>query len=262
MRKVFATALRLALPWRFWRVISMEQPVAPGRLVGALAAMYGGIMLLGCAVVASGMTFIIVVYSPGAWATASFADLAREFFQCMKLWFPLGDIAFSLSSAYPRGETQRFLLICACIAVLPLAMLLLPQSRREARVRRAHLWRGAAYTVLGLGAIIGARLTGLAGVFAYNLITEILQSPRQVPWWLAELAHGTQWLYLLVAAWGAVMWRSFVASYLRMRHSWAVTLLLGAVAVLLVLVLTSLAVVLGWLPPDVFVGWLAVLLCV
>lgn len=115
---------------------------------------------------------------------------------------------------------------------IPLLFVLLPISRKRAKVRWRHIWRVAAYSfVLPVVAVIAFSVLINAG-----LTTQLLYKP------LLTLIHPIAWaaVCLMVATWATAIGR-----YMKMPHAWSVAILFA---------ILSMAV------PLVVFAWIAILL--
>ena len=120
-------------------------------------------------------------------------------------------------------------LVCVTIALwvaltMPLAFVLLPISRRRAKVRRGHLARVACYGMV----IPCALITAVLVLVAIGNAFEGLQTATQ------SAAHflGRYGIMILTIGW----WITAIRRYLHIPHGWAVAPVL---ALLLILVLIS-----------------------
>jgi len=105
--------------------------------------------------------------------------------------------------------------------LLPVSFVLLPVSRRRARVRWAHFMRITAYALVVPSAVITVSLLALtAGLSINRLRNEMIG--------LAHLLPRYAMIPLLLAFWAVAIKR-----YLHIPHSWAVVFLLSIVVVLL-----------------------------
>jgi hypothetical protein len=107
---------------------------------------------------------------------------------------------------------------------MPLAFVLLPISRRRAKVRWGHLARVACYGMV----IPSAVVTGMLGCVAIGYADDKLQPAMH------SMAHilGRYGLMILTIGW----WVAAIRCYLHIPHGWAVPLVL---AVLLILILVA-----------------------
>ncbi|HZW09318.1 MAG TPA: hypothetical protein VFF69_05385 [Phycisphaerales bacterium] len=104
--------------------------------------------------------------------------------------------------------------LAVATAVMPLAFLLLPQTLRRTRVRRAHLLRAAAYTIPGPTILLVFGAVTIAG----TRLEEFL-----VYAWVLTLA-GVSWLLNA--------WRRVTRDYLRLAQSRGVWLAMSTISVL------------------------------
>ena len=103
--------------------------------------------------------------------------------------------------------------------ILPLTFVLLPISRRRARVRWCHLVRVWAYGLFIPSALVTASL--LAASIGY-----VFESRPAL-----NVAHfGGRWFLIPMLV---IWWAAAVRQYLQIRHSWAIVVLLSTLSLLL-----------------------------
>ncbi len=177
------TWLAALVPWMFWKRVRLETPVRIRCLwwFAAVALVVGGGLRIG----------VEWVFLLGMSQLAGGA---------------LVDAVVSV-----RILTEIFTLIGLCTLLPAGAVLVLPQSRRAAKVRPAHVWRAAVYGTPGLSVVICL-------------------------YWLQEYAAALGWIpflvepgYLLAAPpaalvtvsllWVVIWWSGVVILYMRMRHA-------------------------------------------
>jgi hypothetical protein len=138
----------------------------------------------------------------------------------------LGSPTILLSDPLTRTATSLGLALWLC-TLMPVSFLLLPVSRRHARVRREHLVRVAVYGLFAPAAAMLAAFV-LVGLGAVDLAHRLLRYgvvPMLVVWWTAAIHR-----------------------YLRMPHSAGVALLLSVLVGLLFVVTL-------WLVAREFLVW-------
>lgn len=104
--------------------------------------------------------------------------------------------------------------------LLPVSFVLLPVSRRRARVRWAHFLRIATYALVVPSAVITVSMLALTAGFSINRL-------RNEMFGLAHLLPRYAMIPLLLAFWAVAIKR-----YLHIPHNWAVVFLLSIVVVL------------------------------
>jgi DNA-directed RNA polymerase subunit RPC12/RpoP len=186
-------------PRRFWRGLSIQDPVRPRPL---------GIFLLALLV------------------CGGLAAIAFHVLSDYGLWREYRSVVGSGGSFRwaPRAyETWTGLFLMAgWIACSLLTLLLFPQTMRRARIRYDHLLRVGVYAVAapGTGAVVATSL-----VLALSLFSDALLVPAAYPAWFAIL--------LLVAALGAGRsLRIALRDYLRISHATSVAVVTQLIAVL------------------------------
>ena len=124
----------------------------------------------------------------------------------------------------------------APVLVMPLLLLLLGASLREARVREAHIWRGFVYSVPAV-ACLTLVLMALLTVTPAGL--QYLPS-RPVRWFAWSIP-------LWVVAFHVWWWRWYIGRYLRLRHAGVIAGALVSACTLLVLNVLLWGRLEGWL---------------
>jgi hypothetical protein len=109
------------------------------------------------------------------------------------------------------------------LVLLPLSFVLLPISRRRAKVRWAHIARVTAYSL---------QIPVFIALSALFTLTVLVLVGGWGAWLVAPTAALVTWGPLvLVVLW----WRAAIGSYLRLPHAWAVTVALTTVNLLAVM---------------------------
>src|SRR5690606_15405678 len=122
----------------------------------------------------------------------------------------------------PYGGATGVAIVCL-LAGAPLAMLLLPDTLRMARVRRVHILRAGAYglSVPAVAIIIGAGLTAATASTRFAV--------GMPPAWSMFTVLG---LSLAAFIWYVLWWWFFVRRYLQLPRGWLVAILILFLAVL------------------------------
>ncbi len=249
VQAVGATGVRTLQPWRFWSAIRMSMPLRPTRLAIHVLLLLVLPFAFAHVVIQAG-TAASVRYraqqalGPGA-PLPSYGAAIRD-----AVFTPLSSIRKGpMPYVAPRelhealgeldgpavldddvlGVTVSVLAVSLWLGLLlPASFVLLPVSRRRARVRWGHLVRVAAYGVVAPAAIVVAA-TVLAGA---GLAMDS-----------APLVHAAQYLVWFGMVPAIVLWwTAAIGRYLRMPHSLGVAVLLSALVLLL---LPAFAVVAG-----------------
>jgi len=214
----------------------MEHPIRPARLIGLVASM---LLLLHCvtAGTAAGLAYLGDPYATPAGiipaATEALWPYARA---------ALGSGPILPVAAYGLGLWT--LLMCA-------AFLVLGDSFKLAKVRRAHLARALAYSTVGWILLVVVltpivMVAALESTYGYRPIS--LSSSFQ------QLIGPGQAFPALFGAWFlwfATFWWNVTHTYLRLRHGAAILFLLlltSGLAMLVMLVLTDLVLSSGLAP--------------
>lgn len=226
------TAIRSLAPWWFWRTLALHHAIFGVRLLGFIATLVVAGYLLLC--IASGTVNFLLASRGDQWVP-SFAVAGSELESGM--WAAL--LAPAFLSAIGAEEVFGLFFPVLWSALMALAYLLLGESLGKARVRRAHLGRGLAYTLPAAAVptllMLAAWLSSAAWWFEFG--TGILV--------LASVAAGLAWL-----AWLPTAWYCITRWYLRLRHAPAVTILLfiasGLAVVALYFYTSYLAYFIAW----------------
>ncbi|MFG0286331.1 MAG: hypothetical protein ACF8R7_18105 [Phycisphaerales bacterium JB039] len=251
LRRLFATALRALAPWRFWRRIRLEHPIRVRRLAIVVIACAAFVHLLYGAV--QGWLVYNASLTVQMWAGAGAPAARRAPWQeavGAMIW-PYADIVVGTGwrGAMVRSFVRATDLVVVLILVATaLALLLLPESFRRARIRRMHVLRGGAMSFVIIAPLAAAWVGGLW------LISVTAQ--RGVV--MISGAHLQAALALAAVAWLWTYWRMFVVRYLRLQHGGLVATSMLAIGILSV----STAIVLvggerAWMWLEEFVRWLA-----
>lgn len=216
-RRWLRTAGRSLWPGALWRSLRLGHDVRFSRL--ALFA------LVALAVFHMGTLAAVVInhnffgnYSMITYRDSSPWDAA--------LW-PYGqEVIFGTASTYD-GMEPVLLVALAPAVFMPLAMLVLGQTFRAARVRRRHLARGFVYS---LPVSLVAFWVGVSGVLTWIALPYVpIAIYQPAPPGARLIVVGA---LLLGPVFVGVWWYFFVSRYLRLRHPLAVTILMLVVATL------------------------------
>lgn len=217
-------------PWRFWRDLRMSHEIRWSRIVGMWT-----------------MLLIVIYFTMGATQALQYARLVR--WGLSSGFITIGDTVrdcavnflapFSPIGTVWTGTCMRYaadlwghglkpaIYFLLANVVMAAGFMLLPISRRRAKVRYRHVLRILAY--------------GLAFAMPPLLVLSlgVIQARRQYgPFDWAE-----EWRLpsLLLALAAFVVWWSLATSrYLRMPHSWGIGAVLTAIAALVVVLLMAL----------------------
>ncbi len=118
----------------------------------------------------------------------------------------------------------------ACVLlIMPVTFVLLPVTRRRAKVRWAHVWRVAGYSLI---------IPSLAACLFVLALTLAMIFPAR----LGDAAAHARWGVILVPIPALITWWAIaIRRYLMLPHGPAVALLLGVLSILLVPVVIGVA---------------------
>ncbi len=219
------TLVRACTPWRFWREVTVETPSNRLRRLLWLGLATISVAIAG----AVAMSLVNIVYgsllalSRSQYAPAfSVADLGG--------WglYPFRTMPRALASVVTGSSWYR----CVWVGAIayPVMMLVLSQSRKQAKVRPEHVLRAAIYALAIFAAMLACGFV-LELAFAIGQVVGLLPSRWMGVWWtnlsaLEDLVSPNQenhFLYPVVIVWFAVWWAFAIRSW-RMRQAWQVWL--------------------------------------
>jgi hypothetical protein len=231
--RAIRTMLMMFRPWRFWRELQMQHPVRWWR-ISLVFVLIVPLLYLVFAISAGLATWdsakssaTVGVRKNPPWVDALQAGAMLNWFSTPTRSGPMPSTAINLykpfrivsagwhsirfkfdgrSSSYMRPviAERGFTLICTVLGC-PLGFILLPISRRVAKVRWRHVLRISLYSLL---------------LAAFPLAIDIyaqLREPRSIQ----SLSIADIMLMLGLAA-AAAWWGFAIHRYLRMRHAWLV----------------------------------------
>lgn len=226
IRRLLATWVVALLPWVFWRQLRMEHEISPRRLL-IFAAVLALFAHFTCAMAQGWETYSVAIYSvkQGArfgivpdeepWVSAALAAL-----------WPYRTHTIEWAGADVDGYGGPFQAIALCLVIgAPLAMLLLPDTFKMARVRRLHILRGAMY---GLAAPAAAAIV-IVAVTGSTTSMRLAAFGAPLPW--ASLSVAGAMLAAMI--WYVFWWWLFTRRYLQLPHAWLVAILILILAALL-----------------------------
>lgn len=236
----FRTVRRSFTPWTFWRQVRLHYGVRTFRLCTvALAALLVAHLIIGGSSLLM-MERIQKVFGRGG--LFGFAPLLPP---------GLPDSAYAAAyAAWPystlgavdgatAGDSPWLVLAFGCFLFTPAAFLVLPTTLQRCRVRGAHLFRVACYSLVGLPLItlVACVLQTFAPPWQWfrGLATD--------PYSQAFLGHFGS-LPILGIAWLAVFWWFAATRYLKLPHA------AGVVATMIVLAFLLSAVPVAFLHPG------------
>lgn len=249
------TTWRALRPRRFWTWVRMEHIVRPARM--AHGAWAGAVLVY---LAAAAVVFVLcsaqllVLWMAGYLngVPSEFAPWALK----TALW-PLRHDEYVPWSLMGRGPLHSWGVVSlVAVAAMPVVFLVLPDTLRQAKVRKIHLVRIGAYSLVGLPLVMAAGT-------AVHLILQVLrwsfgwQARYDGGEWLWDLdraimGHGRFSALVLVCLWLALWWGRAASLYLRLPRPYACTAAVLAIAALLTLIV---GFVIPGLGAAVFFEW-------
>jgi len=223
VRSAFRTAWLALRPWRFWRLVRLETPVRSDRVVLWLAIAVVGVWAVcgGLSTALGVVSLWVMQYQPG-WHV--YAEPVT-----------LGVVEPQWGSTMELRVARGGVWILAGIAASLMAglmVLLLPDTRRRAKLRGVHVARGAAYGLAWLVAVLVVRGLWYVLSFGLSIATSYQMAPARralytgpsglslVSRWVGDVGEvfNEGWWLLAIAtlAWVLVWWRS------ALREGWRV----------------------------------------
>lgn len=244
------------LPWRFWSRVTLEAPLRPWRWIVWLATIFLTARLA----------------AVGVYTGAAAIEYTSQFTRTTDLVVLLGDGAMELffrGVAYVRSyrtirgpgllgtgydlawEWRQFprhvLWVPLLVALPPLVLLLLPETRRRAKVRAGHVLRAAVYSLTWVVAVFLLDVLNALRVFTRTqtgllILDDWMPDPRSNPDWPMVVTDrsGVIAVVLLfpLAAWLTLWWWFAVRSW-RLERTRAVMISLALIWALAVAVVAG-----------------------
>lgn len=247
------TVWRALRPRAFWRWVRMEHTIVPRRLVAGVAA--GALLTYLGSAAALLLLFVVSAWVKRMVGTVWWSPMPSEIEALRMALWPIGG---DLYSGWYFGRPPRVLTwgVVSMVAVvgMPAVFLVLPDTLRQARVRKTHLVRIALYSLIGLPVVAAAGTAAHLVITMLRLAAGATRFDGGVLAWLdrAIMGHGRLSVLAFVCVWLAVWWVRAARLYLRLPQP-----RLAVAAVLAVATLA--AVVVGFFVPGlgtaVMVGW-------
>lgn len=229
------TAWRAIRPWRFWRDVRMEYPIAWRRLVVLVVFLFP-------------MLYITLLSAPVA-ARLGIGNVVNSYPAMMHFEHYWPEIVFPFGALYrwwyPDIRAAAWISALA-VLLLPMTLYLLPVTLRSARIRRAHIWRATLYSCAVLPVFVMA--VTLAPLFV--MLMWFLARTVTMPAWFvsalrrydAVLERPSGWLVIAWALGASWLWmHAILRGYLRLGTKLSATTLLvllaWLVATLMVLIM-------------------------
>ncbi len=238
------TVLRSLRPWSFWRWLQMEHWIVPGRLALGAAAGAAMVHLIGVA-----LYLLVRVFCYPLTPTWSGSGLG--YFWWYQLLLPFGSRHIGWNAAVGWSTLGGLLsrlpitgvAALAMLLLMPASFLVLQQTLRASRVRKAHLLRVMAYS------LVGWPIVGVSSHFAVYLI-DLIASPAArsylywgPPWsWLGPVEY--LFVPTMTCAWLVIWWGVASSRYLKLPRPWltvTILMLVSVLATVLICVLLQLA---------------------
>lgn len=243
--KVFAaTVFRTIRPWSFWSAMRMEHPIRPQRLVWwAVLLLIGSHVLLALACGVAAFMEMRTEIAPQSWGRGRSISLdwprvishvARTIafpYEGTETTYLVTPVGAGIARSFRIGPWVHWL---AWTAALPISLIgacyaLIPASLRAAKVRRPHLVRIWAYSLV----LIPITLIAWAGVGAG------VPNPY-------DLQQGAPWIPVLIGSFflAGLFWWCATSRYLRLEHALSVAFLLTLIPSLAYFVLI---IIVAWI---------------
>lgn len=230
---------KAARPWEFWRWVKMEHALAPWRIV--LLAFIGMLLTHLAVVLVFGLLSLCTYLLGGG------SPLGRGYWS----YFPEHPFEAVLFALYPFGHhdwswgglTLTYairpleLIAVGGLLIMPLTFLCLPQTLRRAKVRKRHLLRIEAYSLVWFPVPASA-----AAVLAFSIeqVNRIFLPTMGSPAWVDRWTRaGMSWAVLvMICLWLAIWWAFAAGRYLRLPHVPAIGVAMTIIAMLAATLLT------------------------
>lgn len=235
IRKFLHTLLQTFRPWRLFAGLRMEHPIHFGRIVALLAACALALHL-GVAAICTSYRYALYGGLQMGWGRAhsTLADVGL-----VALWPYSSGHLWWLASRSPLGPGP--VVVAPTIALMPVAFLLLPDTLRRSRVRRAHIARVGLYSFVAPCLIWSALAVLWSAHYAINWHNRI-SGGIAVQWLPSDAAMFNAMLAgsLLLLLWAPFFWWRAGKQYLKLPHPLIVAILLSIVSFLMTLALWAL----------------------
>ena len=226
LRRMAQTACRAVTPRRFWRDVSLDDPVQPRPVIS---------MVLVILAVAFMIAMGVQVIEFFQWAQLGYRSTTVP-----SIWLKLQHAVGWAWQRLFHKEVDHLIGPIVMVASMPLVFGLIPMTLRGARVRRQHIIR------IGLFSFVGALMMFLAHTFLTNILDtfEFKALSRAItPWewrwigawnatWVDELL-GSAVSTVLLSGWVWWWWACACEQYLRLRKPWRTAMVLIGIGLLL-----------------------------
>lgn len=222
IRAAISTFFRSLWPWTFWKAVRIEQPIRPKRLVVYTLLIAVAVHL--CFAGAGIGTVARTQYQWMTWTTPNsqidlyaYARSVLEQVWPVLIW-PYSSMYYGAFSPVRFSHHPVLWGVPIVLAFIPFCFLLLPQSMRKARIRKAHLVRGCVYTI----SVLPLAALAYAVIFQFTPL-----------WYRIHFEPMTFPVIGITICYSIVMWTAIIKDYLRLPHGLGVSLAIHAVAILL-----------------------------
>lgn len=244
LRRLVATSWRAGAPWLLWKRLRMEDPISLRRL------LYLALVWLALAHLAIGLEHAMANYQAALSSGSATSGVQAATMAAPSLLWPYtGQVWYGAGwrvwPAQPPVRITSVLLMLALLLLIPLTLLLLPDSLRRAKVRRRHIVRGSAYAL--------AVVPVIAALWAVTSLLGRLDVRIWVwsSWQYVSMFGGL--IVLLGFAWQWLHWWMFARRYLRLPHGAAVAAMMIVLPAMFLL--TVAAVLDGVATVQWMAGW-------
>jgi hypothetical protein len=249
------TLRRGLLPWEFWRWVRMEMPLRPARLVtralGALLSLYGiGFVAAVAALWVVRMLAVVALTGRVRFAGGVQRHFMHDALQTAMPFWDHGTLgpAFLVDYTSLGTLSKTYVFVCTgleLVLVAPLCFFLLPVTLRRAKVRKVHLLRIAAWSMV-VPPLLLQVVTSLVSVadgallLVYSLVgSNAWSTPHAVMGWSWENRGG---VFLMgTALWVWAWWSAACRYYLKLPRARGVAfamVLIGALLAVCIALLT------------------------
>ncbi|MCZ6835839.1 MAG: hypothetical protein O7G85_08705 [Planctomycetota bacterium] len=227
-RSIATVFMFLFLPRRFWRTLKMKHPIKGRTLFGYFVVL----LTLGYAWsgVLAGGVFIMETYAYGTSSKFS-SELSMAILFPFSMHHSFGfNVSITMNDFY---GIHHLVATLGFLFLLPAAFVMLPVSRRRAKVRWEHIWRIAIYSAMYLYAVTMIILTLSVSMLHVSMPIQTLISMAFSLMIFSIIPMATYW------------WAFATKHYLKMPHALSVSYLMTILA----LAFEALVVV-GWVLMD------------
>jgi hypothetical protein len=242
LNALWQTFRRALVPWRFWSWVRMEHPLRVRSAVG-----WASLAFLGAYAATSLLWFCLAVIEYFAWVTvqprmAAYNPLAGALkgalLGVLSPWRDDGYFGEALFGSDELKATFTFMALGVLVAVLmPVCFLLLPDTLRRAKVRRAHLVRVCAWSLVTPPLLLQAVTLLLPAVQDWvYLATGNYASRSEL---LDSIYHrrGKAWFAFLLL-WLVLWWWAACGKYLKLPNAAAIAAAMVVMSTLVVIFLS------------------------